>query len=97
MAQPIPMKQTPEDKEVGDKAYKSSKGKVQEYLKRMTNVDDDRLAAVDELKEICAEAKANGYSAKALRQILKDSRKDKGDFLNDQAILDLYRDAVGLT
>ena len=43
-----------------------------------------------------AEAKGRGYDTKALRQIIRERRRDKDDLAEERAVLDLYREALGM-
>jgi len=47
-------------------------------------------------KEIMAEAKGNGFNVKALRKIIADRKRDADDLAEEQAIVELYKSALGI-
>ena len=47
-------------------------------------------------KEIFSEAKFRGYEGKALRRIIKDRARKPDDIAEEEAIIDMYRSALGM-
>lgn len=43
-----------------------------------------------------AEAKGNGFDVKALRRIIRDRKRDQNDLAEEEAIVDLYKSALGM-
>ena len=48
--------------------------KLRSYADRLTRLDDERLALVEDMKTIRSEAKAEGYNVKALNAAIKRAR-----------------------
>ncbi len=46
-------------------------------------------------KEILKEAKSRGYSVKVLRRLIRDRKRSKAEVQEEEAALDLYRQALG--
>ena len=47
-------------------------------------------------KDIMAEAKGNGFNVKALRKIIADRKRDADDLAEEQALVELYKSALGI-
>jgi len=65
-------------------------------LERFERLDAEKRDIADQQKEVMAEAKGRGYDTKALRQIIRERKRDKDDLAEEQAVLDLYREALGM-
>jgi uncharacterized protein (UPF0335 family) len=71
-------------------------GQLRAFIERIERVNEDIDALSDDRKEIFAEAKAMGFDLKAMRTILKLRKKDPNERQEEEAILDLYKSALGL-
>lgn len=49
-----------------------------------------------DIREIYAGAKGQGFDVKAMRQVIRDRKQDPAAFQEQEAIIDLYRTALGL-
>ena len=47
-------------------------------------------------REIMSEAKGSGYDVKALKRIIADRKRDKDDLAEEQAIVEMYKSALGI-
>ncbi|MEL6601143.1 MAG: GapR family DNA-binding domain-containing protein, partial [Pseudomonadota bacterium] len=50
----------------------------------------------DQQKEVMAEAKARGFDTKALRQLIALRKKDPEQISEEEAVLQLYREALNI-
>ena len=66
------------------------------YLDQIERLDTERRAIADDIREKFAEAKGNGYDTKAMRQILKLRRMDAAERAEQEALVEVYKAAVGL-
>ena len=48
------------------------------------------------MREVYAEAKADGFDAKVMRQVVRLRKMDSHDRQEQEAVLDLYKRALGL-
>ena len=55
-----------------------------------------RQAIADDIKEIYAEAKGNGFDTKVLRQIVRIRKQDHAERMEQEALLELYMAALGM-
>src|SRR4051812_15457322 len=76
---------------------KAAADDLKSYLERIDRLEDERAEIRDEILLLYAEAKAGGFSTKALRGMLKRKRaKDPQKFAEDESILDTYLHALGM-
>ena len=92
-----PMKETEADKEVADAAYSATANELRQFVERFEHLAAEKKDIADQQKDVMAEAKGRGYDTKALRKIIAERRRDKNDVAEEEAIMDLYRAALGMT
>ena len=66
------------------------------YMERIERLEEEKAAMVADIKEVFAEAKANGVDVKIMRQVLKLRKMDSNDRAEQEALLDLYMSALGM-
>lgn len=71
-------------------------GQLKSIIERLENLDDEKKATVDDMKEVFAEAKANGFDTKTIRKVLAIRRRSADDITEEEALLDLYLSALGM-
>jgi uncharacterized protein (UPF0335 family) len=77
--------------EIGD----NSGSRLRSLLERIERLEDDKGAIASDLKEVYAEAKADGYDTKALRKLVRLRAQDAAKREEEEAILALYIAAIG--
>ena len=66
------------------------------FIQRIERLEEEKRALMADIKDVYAEAKASGFEPKIMRQVVRLRAMDR-DLLSEQdALLDTYRDAVGL-
>jgi uncharacterized protein (UPF0335 family) len=73
-----------------------AKERLRSFLDRVEKLEEEKKALSDDIKEVYAEAKGEGFDVKTMRQVVRLRRMDKGDFQEAEAMLDLYLTAVGM-
>jgi uncharacterized protein (UPF0335 family) len=66
------------------------------FVERIERLEEDKKAIADDIKDVYAEAKANGYDVKVLRKVVSLRKQDKAEREEQEAILDLYLQALGM-
>lgn len=77
-------------------SYEVAAGELRQFIERAEQVDAEMAERKAELKAIFDEAKGRGYSAPAMRQILALRKRDKDEVAEAEAILGMYRAALGM-
>ena len=66
------------------------------FIQRIERLEEEKRALMADIKDVYTEAKASGFEPKIMRQVVRLRAMDR-DLLSEQdALLDTYRDAVGL-
>lgn len=71
-------------------------GQLRAFIERIERVTEDIDALSDDRKEIYAECKAMGFDTKAVRTVVKLRKMDQAERQEAEAILDLYKAALGM-
>ena len=66
------------------------------FVERIERMEEEKRAIADDIKEIYAEAKGNGFDIKVLRQIIRIRKQDHNERMEQEAILELYMAALGM-
>jgi len=69
---------------------------LRSFIERIERLDEEKSVLANDIKEVFAEAKMNGFDTPAMRQILKLRKMDNSDRQEREAILDLYMRALGM-
>lgn len=69
---------------------------LRSYVERVENLEEEKAALAADIRDVFAEAKANGFDVKIMRQVLKLRKMDKDDRDEVQTLLDLYLRALGM-
>lgn len=68
---------------------------LKSIVQRIERLEEEKKTIADDIKEVYAEAKANGYDVKVLRKVISIRKRDVRERREEEAILDLYLQAVG--
>lgn len=93
---PIPMKETDDDRAVRDKAFRVSADELRQFIERFERLDVEKKDIADQQKEVMAEAKARGYDTKVMRKVIAQRKRDADDVAEEEAVLEMYKEALGM-
>jgi uncharacterized protein (UPF0335 family) len=65
-------------------------------IERVERLEEEKKALSDDIKDVYAEAKANGFDTKVLRKIISLRKQDRDQRMEEEAILELYKQALGM-
>lgn len=68
---------------------------IRAILERVERMEEEKKAVADDIKEIYAEAKGNGFDTKVLRLIVRRRKQDAAERAEQEALLDIYEHAIG--
>ena len=66
------------------------------FVERIERLEEEKKEIAEQVKEVFAELKGQGFDVKAIRQILKLRKQDPDDRAEEVAVLDLYMSALGM-
>ena len=70
---------------------------IRAFIERIERMEEEKKAIADDIKEIYAEAKGNGFDTKVLRQVVRIRKQDHAERLEQEALLELYMTALGMS
>ncbi len=73
-----------------------AKDQLRSIVERIERLEEEKQALADDIKEVYAEAKGNGFDAKILRQVVRLRKQDLAERQEREALLDLYMHALGM-
>lgn len=71
-------------------------GQLRAFIERIERLAEEKQTIVMDIREVFAEAKGSGFDTRALRELIKLRRMDQAERQELEAILQLYRDALGM-
>lgn len=72
-----------------------SAGQLKSFMEKIENLEQDKAELLETIRDVFAEAKAEGFDVKVMRQLLKMRRMKKEELAEQEELLDLYRQALG--
>jgi len=69
---------------------------LRSIIERIERLEEEKAALAEDIKQVYAEAKANGYDVKTLRRVVRLRKMDSHDRSEQEALLELYLEALGM-
>ena len=70
---------------------------IRSFIERVERLEEEKKTTSDDIKDVYGEAKGRGYDVKALRKIVQMRKQDPHERAEQEAVLDLYMQALGMT
>jgi uncharacterized protein (UPF0335 family) len=70
--------------------------RLRSFIERIERLEEEKAALAADIREVYAEAKGDGFDVKTMRQIVRLRKLDSADRAEQEALLDLYKAALGL-
>ncbi len=83
------------DDAVATNLTETAREKLRQTVARIERLEEEKKEVAEQIKEVYGEAKALGYDVKALRAVIRIIKQDKQDRQEQEAMLELYLDALG--
>jgi uncharacterized protein (UPF0335 family) len=71
--------------------------RLRSFVERIERLEEEKAALTADIREVYAEAKGNGFDTKVMRQVIRLRKMETADRQEQEALLDLYKRAIGLT
>lgn len=65
-------------------------------IERIERLEEEKAGVAGDIKDVYAEAKANGFNAKVIRKIIAMRKRDYDERMEEEALLELYMNALGM-
>jgi uncharacterized protein (UPF0335 family) len=73
-----------------------AKDQLKAFIERIERLEEEKKAIADDIRDVYAEAKANGYDAKAMRTIVRLRKQEPDERKEQETILETYMHALGM-
>jgi len=73
----------------------AAQGRLRSIIERIERLEEDKAAVSNDMKEVFAEAKGEGFDVKILRKVIRLRKQDKVKREEEEALIDLYLQAIG--
>ena len=80
--------------EIGE--IKSKDNRLKSFIERAERLEEEKNNILADIKEVYTEAKSSGYEPKIMRKVLLIRKMDIDERLEQEALLDTYRNALGI-
>jgi uncharacterized protein (UPF0335 family) len=75
---------------------KFGKDQLKAFVERIERLEEEKKTISDDIRDVYAESKANGFDVKALRAVVRLRKQDVNERNEQQAILETYMHALGM-
>jgi uncharacterized protein (UPF0335 family) len=77
-------------------ARRFAKDQLKAVVERVERLEEEKKAIADDIRDVYAEAKGNGFDVKALRTIVRLRKQDANERAEAETILETYMQALGM-
>jgi uncharacterized protein (UPF0335 family) len=73
-----------------------AKEQLKSIIERIERLEEEKKTISDDIRDVYAEAKGNGFDVKALRTIVRLRKQDANERAEEETILETYMQALGM-
>jgi len=77
-------------------AHKFAKDQLKAFVERVERLEEEKKALSDDIRDVYAEAKGNGFDVRSLRVVVRLRKQDINERKEQEAILETYLHALGM-
>jgi uncharacterized protein (UPF0335 family) len=77
-------------------AHRFAKDQLKAFVERVERLEEEKKAIADDIRDVYAEAKGNGFDVKSLRVVVRLRKQDINERKEQEAILETYLHALGM-
>jgi uncharacterized protein (UPF0335 family) len=74
----------------------TSANQLRLYIEKIERLEEEKSELMENIREVFSEAKATGFDVKVMKQLLKMRKMKKEELAEQEELLDLYRQALGM-
>jgi uncharacterized protein (UPF0335 family) len=87
----------PEDDMTETDSYSVTADELRQFIERVEQLEAEKADIAEQIKETMAEAKGRGYDTAVLRKIIALRKKKPDELAEEEAVLELYKAALGMS
>lgn len=69
---------------------------IKALVERIEKLEEEKAAIAEDIKEVYAEAKGNGFDPKIIKKVIALRKQDAAKIKEEQALIATYMDALGM-
>jgi uncharacterized protein (UPF0335 family) len=77
-------------------SYRVTADELRQFVERFERLEMEKKDLADQQKEVMAEAKSRGYDTKVLRKVVALRKREPDDIAEEEAVLEMYKEALGM-
>ena len=75
---------------------KFAKDQLKAFVERIERLEEEKKTISEDIRDVYAESKGNGFDVKALRAIVRLRKQDANERAEQETILETYMQALGM-
>ena len=76
--------------------YAVTASELRQFIERFEQLESEKKDVAEQQKELMAEAKGRGYDTRILKQVVALRKRKPDDIAEDEAVLEMYKTALGM-
>ena len=80
-----------------DATYTATADELRQFIERIEHLEAEKAEIADQVKEVFAEAKGSGYDTAVMRKIVAMRKRSPDALAEEEAILEMYKAALGMS
>ncbi|WP_112321980.1 DUF2312 domain-containing protein [Oceanibium sediminis] len=77
-------------------SHRVAAAELRQFIERFERLEAEKKDIADQQKEVMAEAKSRGYDTRVMRKVIALRKKDPAEISEEEAVLELYKEALGM-
>jgi len=69
---------------------------LRSYVERIERLEEEKKALAEDIKEVYAEAKSEGFDTKIMRQVIRIRKMNEADLQEQEELIEVYKRALGM-
>ena len=69
---------------------------LKQLISKIEHLENEKKEIAENIKDVYEEAKAQGFDAKVIRQVVKERKMDKNELDEQETLLAMYKRALGM-
>lgn len=85
------------DQDVTQDSYKVTASELRQFIERIERLESEKKDLAEQIREVYSESKSRGYDQKALRALVSLRKRDSDEVAEQEAVLEMYKEALGMS
>jgi len=73
-----------------------SSSQLRQYIEKVERLEEEKAELMEAIREVFGEAKGNGFDVKIMKQVLKMRKMKQEELMEQEELLTLYLQALGM-